>query len=319
MARALKYALAMALAAIAVYVIVDIVHSPYGSEQIYRTGDTRDIYWKPPAVDHTVPSHAWVTPGATPAFVFEKPDAPGLAEIREQILPVITDVRTDLERAVAIRLWLRQQVGYGWVPTGPSPTSLAANEILVNARKILCDRLAVLLITAYTAAGLPARMVHLSTGGGRGHFVTEVWLWDQERWVMMDPSLNYYAAVDRIPASAMDIYLAVRQGGKVEFRRDGATTSPDPSGRPFSRNYETLDYFRSFSVVNRNDFLAHRGKIDDYLLLVWEEGAGPAHPARSEILRLFGKASAGLIASMGCLAILVLLRRPPPVPPGVGG
>jgi len=303
-ARLLRIALAVGLISVAALLAADLARSPYGYEATFVTGEARDVYWDPSST-----SSAPAT-----SFVFERPDAPGLEALREEVGPALAGSASDLSRAVAIRQWVRRQVDYGTATTDQSADVLAAVDILNDGRrgvKSPCNRLAALFITACIAQGLPARMIHLSTEEGSGHFVAEVWLRDQRRWTMMDPSLSYYARIDGAPASTLEMHRAVLGGRReaIVIERDGATSLPDPSGTPFNKVHRTLDYFRSFSVVNRNDFLTHRSKHDPYTLLVWRDGAGSARPAAWERFRALSRASLGLLAAVGA-AWIVTRRRP---------
>jgi hypothetical protein len=133
---------------------------------------------------------------------------------------------------------------------------------------------------------------------------------------MMDPSLNYWGRIGGTPASTLEIHGAVSAGHRdeIEIERDGATTLPSPSGTPFDKVHRTLDYFHSFALVNRNDFLTHRSKHDPYVLLLWQDGAGAARPALSERLRLLSRASLGLLA-----AAAAWIARPRRRPESTGG
>jgi hypothetical protein len=133
---------------------------------------------------------------------------------------------------------------------------------------------------------------------------------------MMDPSLNYHAVLNGVPASTLDIHRAVKGGvtPQLVIERDGAATRPDPYGTPFNKIHRTFDYFRSFAIVNRNDFLTHRTKLAAYTLLVWKEGSGPAHPAASERRRLLVMGSTAVVFGLGAATVMTLglgdRRRP---------
>ena len=129
----------------------------------------------------------------------------------------------------------------------------------------------------------------------------------------MDPTLNYLPTVDEVPASVLDVHRAVVKGSgsRVGFQRDGATTHPAPEGRPLSRKARTIDYFHSFAVVNRNDFLSRRSKFDDYTLVVWEEGVGRLRPTAPERRRAWLRGGAALLAAVGAASALLPYLRPP--------
>lgn len=305
--------LALGLGSLSVVAAIGLWRSPYGTERLFETGEERDLYWEPgvAAVASSV------------GFTVESASAPGLTFIREQVASSLASATTDLARATAIRQWVRREVSYGTATSDRGAANLAADDILRDGRRGIkspCNRLAALFITACLANGMPARMVNLSTLENAGHFVAEVWISDLRRWVMVDPSLNYYAALAGEPASVLDLHRALRQGraSEIEIRRDGATTLPDPAGKPLDKVHGTLDYFRSFSLLNRNDFLTRRSKLDDHALVVFKEGSGPAHPVLQERLALLTKAAAALFALAGSFGLLVAGYRrsavvaPPP-------
>jgi hypothetical protein len=270
-----------------------LIRAPYGTERVFETGDPGDLYWDPSQAT-----------GSGARFVYEREGAPGLDFVGREVRGSLPESGDDLQRATAVRRWVRREIDYGSSSSDPKAQNLAADDILRDARrgvKSPCNRLAAVFVTACVAVGLPARMVHLSTGDGWGHFVAEVWLRDRRRWVMMDPSLNYFALLDGAPLDTLAIHRAVKSGvaSRLVIERDGAQTLPDPYGTPFNKINHTFDYFRAFALVDRNDFLTHRTKLAPYTLLVWREGSGAAHPIGAERARLFALAAVDLALGLG--------------------
>ncbi len=110
-------------------------------------------------------------------FRFEQFSAPGMALLRDQTLPVIETKNEGRQKLFALRSWVRATIPFG----NPSRDSdWNAIAILKEAQgnpkaAFLCDEHAAVFVSACISAGFNARMVHLRSAAGNGHYAAEVW------------------------------------------------------------------------------------------------------------------------------------------------
>ena len=153
--------------------------------------------------------------GADAAFA--SPEEPRLVRLRERyrLESVVAGGRSDLERIVALRGWVRRALGrHGWsyslLPVQPSGTETVLEEA---ARGTLfnCGFHAEVLLDCAAALGYPSRIAGLAMRdqafpadrrGNVGHTVTEVWLGDLQRWAVMDADANVHYELDGEPLSS---------------------------------------------------------------------------------------------------------------------
>jgi hypothetical protein len=133
-------------------------------------------------------------------------DHPRLQQLRsrERLDEVIAPGRTQFEKIVRLRAWVRSQ----WEAAGSfyyPPWD--AVEILDLARKHdnrgFCAQYAVVFLQACQSLGIHARYVDLP-----GHFVVAVWSDDYNRWVVMDPANDIHFEEDGVPMRGRDLHRA---------------------------------------------------------------------------------------------------------------
>jgi hypothetical protein len=167
---------------------------------------------------------------------------------REKLDQVVAAGKTEFEKIVLLRKWAHDQ----WQSAGSfyyPPWD--AVEILDLARKRrnygFCAQYAVVFLQACRSLGLHARYVDT------GHFVTEVWSDDFNRWVIMDPSQDIHFERDGIPLGGRAMYRAYwakNSKGIFKVKSDG------------SRSPITLeDAFDKFSIILRTNQLSKPGSI----------------------------------------------------------
>jgi hypothetical protein len=98
-------------------------------------------------------------------------------------------------------------------------------------------------------------MLHLEDMYGKGHYVTEVWADDYNKWVFMDPLYGCYFIMDGIPLSTIELrdLWKDERWGDAEKRYYGQNTSVsfDTSKK------EYFNLFHDIQLVNSNDFLSN--------------------------------------------------------------
>ena len=206
-----------------------------------------------------------------PRVVWEE-DSPRLASLR-QMLPVAArqQGRSRLDQVRALSAWLASS----WEHTSSgraaqyapwdAPTILAwgGSRSGHNGQRpiAMCVHYAVAMVSCCQALGIPARCAVLTgtPNGFDGHFVTEVWFDEYERWVMVDANADAICFQDGEPLSIPQIQ---------ELGSDLSTVLVYGEGTAFQRtfphmvefvrdNLERGVCFRHRSIWYRADLLGH--------------------------------------------------------------
>lgn len=148
---------------------------------------------------------------------------------------------------------------------------------------VMCVHYAVVLAAACQALGIPARCAALtgSLNGFNGHFVTEVWMQQWGRWVMVDPTFDVTVADARGP---LDLRAIRELGADLREHVDAGEGIDDrlatTEGRAwFEENFLRGVCFRNRSLWPRSDFVSrpdqsppgHGATAYSELDLIWEE------------------------------------------------
>jgi len=182
-------------------------------------------------------------------FRFEPYTAPGMTFMREQTLPVAAAQHDEWQKFLALRSWVKAAIPFG-NPRKDSNWNAAA--ILQEARSnpraaFLCDEHAAVFVSACVSAGLNARMIHLRSAAGDGHYAAEVWSEEQQKWVYMDPLYDFSYCEKGSCFSTLDLHNLYLKIKNDQYRRL-------PPSFP-QKNY--LDLFHEFQIIMANDFLSH--------------------------------------------------------------
>jgi hypothetical protein len=206
-------------------------------------------------------------------FRFEQYTAPGMLFMREQTLPVAMAQHGEWQKFLALRSWVKATIPFG-NPRKDSNWNAAAilRAAQSNPRAaFLCDEYAAVFVTSCISVGLNARMIHLRSEEGDGHYAAEVWSEEQQKWVYMDPLYDFSYCEEGSCFSALDLHNLYLKIGNDRYRRL-------PPSFP-QKNY--LNLFHEFQIIMANDFLSHpyngvwdlvRGRIPS---LRWTDAATP--------------------------------------------
>lgn len=223
-------------------------------------------------VDHPV------VVGSTP-YGFQRPSR-RLRRLREEyrLDEVVAAGRTDFERLILLRNWVRRQ----WRGNDGFGGRWNALEILAAppGGKGMCVHYGNLFAQCALALGYCARPVIIN-----GHFIADVWSEDHGRWVAMDveaiyppvgfdryATAHYVRAGTREPLSVLDVhraYHAARAAGRATIDDviqvfthddDAATAVPHDRIRPV----DELRTFARFAYPPRNDHLDRDEPWEEY-------------------------------------------------------
>lgn len=125
----------------------------------------------------------------------------------------------------AIRLagWVSGAWVHGDAHVEPAEDAVRCLDRVAAGERFACIEYTLVLSQALNALGIPARRVDLRQDGyhvgvGRGHVVTEAWLDDLGRWVVLDGQCGgYWADADGRPLSAAELCAQYRTGRRAEW------------------------------------------------------------------------------------------------------
>ncbi|NKB66906.1 MAG: hypothetical protein GKR89_07595 [Candidatus Latescibacteria bacterium] len=229
-----------------------------------------------------------------PPVVFEQPDDVRLTALRQALPQAALEKRPDLERVRILSAWLAESWEHTNSARGFPYAPWDAETIIAwgGARQghngqrpvAMCVHYAVALASACQAVGLAARCAALtgSLHGSDGHFVTEVWLDEWAKWVMVDPNSDAICWRQGVPLSLEEIQpLGGGVEGLIEWGRGTAFQRTFPHMVEFIRdNLARGVCFGCRSVWYRADFLGrselsppgHGSLVYCETGLVWQAG-----------------------------------------------
>jgi hypothetical protein len=159
-----------------------------------------------------------LAPDPTPClFQFSSADEPYLVTLRENyaLNDIVAGQATDLDKARTLCTWVHNR----WVHDGhvrakkPDPLSILKDADL--GHNFQCIEYSIVLSGVLTAMGMPARAVYLKTADsetrreGAGHAITEVWLRDLQKWVMLDGQWDAVPLLNNEPINVIELQKAI--------------------------------------------------------------------------------------------------------------
>ncbi len=186
----------------------------------------------------------------TRRFRFDSYNNPKLHELREtySLDEVVADGETEFEQQLLLMSWVNGL----WQHTDPYERGLGglrnALEILEYARQeqgFFCVQDAAVLTSAASALGWIVRPV-----GAPSHSWLEVWSNEHRRWVLLDPTSNFYFEKDGLPLSTYEAQRHALDGeGDTVDRINPATATSEPRRR-------AMGSFRSqFTILPNSDLM----------------------------------------------------------------
>jgi hypothetical protein len=104
-------------------------------------------------------------------------------------------------------------------------------------------------------------MVHLGDDRDFGHYATEVWSDDYQKWVFMDPLYNWHFTLEGLPLSAVELHDLWKQDALGTLKKWGNNCEK------LDHDSSSMEYFnllRDIQVINGNNFLSspHTSALD---------------------------------------------------------
>ena len=195
-----------------------------------------------------------------PGFIDQDPSSQRLELFGRQFTNEFQHSSPSLNTAIRICHWVRLQQpnDESWRPQDVTFSERLRGDFedpfsILRAQRAgapaVCRRFAYLMVGAAESAGMRARVVIVANTFWKwrndGHVMTEVWIPELRKWVLMDSMWDLTYFVSDTPASAMDVYNAVHLGrmNSISVHRNGSAAvsfSPGLLERRFSHLYLPL-------------------------------------------------------------------------------
>lgn len=190
-------------------------------------------------------------------FRFDSYESPKINWLRQYTLPVVKNLKNQWEKYLVLRKWVKEQIPY---KDPVLKSNWDAQRILQTvwedpAVGFICDAYAATYTSVCISVGLNARMIHLESSEGNGHYAAEIWSDDYKKWIFMDPLYSWYFTLHGVPLSTLELHNLwksenlsgiekVCDSGNVEIHLDTS-----------ERDYYNL--FQDIKLINSNDFLSN--------------------------------------------------------------
>jgi hypothetical protein len=192
-------------------------------------------------------------------FAHQLADEPRLKILRERwrLDHVIQGGKTEFEKILRLKRWVRQQWENGWdhgtLQFVPPWDAMVVLELAGQKLSLgMCTHYSSTFVQCCLAVGITARSTIISC-----HCVAEVWSNDYKKWVMMDPGCDTddgrkgtrHFERNGIPMSARELHQAYANKdyeGVVEIN------DPEKFGGTLENN---ISLYRQFCATRRNNYL----------------------------------------------------------------
>ncbi len=194
---------------------------------------------------------------------FDDYENPDLHELRRRydLADVIASGADDFEQQILLMNWVHNL----WTHTDPYERGLGglrhALQLLELARReqgFFCVQDAAVLVSAASSVGFVARPIGSST-----HSWAELWSNKHRKWVMLDPTSNFYVEKDGVPLSTYEVQKQwLEHDAEGLMRVNAATGERQPM----------TSFRRRFSIIPNSDLMEH-GTQHGRRFTISEDGA----------------------------------------------
>ncbi len=219
-----------------------VIKFPFGTNNVINTLDIGDLYWNADRKDY---KYEFVT-------MKEKNKKKLRKKLEEKEFPALSVIK-NINNAAALCDWVHHQLSFGKPFPDTDWHTFTLLDKAAKGEKFLCDEYAALFAAIAQAYNAPARVFHIKGERTQGHFLTEVWLSEKQKWVMIDPLFNLYVTLSAEPLSIKELYaLSTENFNGVKEHQKAVTNET----LKFSKKY--LKYFNldSLNLIMRNDFIS---------------------------------------------------------------
>lgn len=154
-------------------------------------------------------------------FLFSDKDNTYLAQLRNEfkLEEIIKKQDSDLEKVLKISHWVHNLWQHDGKNVPPAGDPISILRDVQNGIRYRCVEYSIVISGCLNALGIPSRVVGLKTRdvetreSGAGHVVCEVYLYDLEKWIMVDGQWDAVPALSGIPLNSVEFQKALRQTG----------------------------------------------------------------------------------------------------------
>lgn len=150
-------------------------------------------------------------------YYWSGPNNEYLTRYREEfdLLEIISGAENDFEKVIKLNSWVSGLWKHHGSNTPEFNDPISILKEVEMGKRFRCVEYAIVLTEALNAVGIPARTVSLMTKDvetkktGAGHVITEVYVRDFEKWVMVDGQWNAIPLLDGIPLNSVELQEAI--------------------------------------------------------------------------------------------------------------
>ncbi|UYZ64764.1 transglutaminase-like domain-containing protein [Hymenobacter weizhouensis] len=130
---------------------------------------------------------------------------------------VAAGATTDLARVQALCAWVSRQWKHNGTNEPSKSDPLTILREAAQGKQFRCVEYGIVLSGALASLGIPARVLALKMADvetrktGAGHVLTEVWLRDQQKWVLVDGQWDVIPFLNGVPLNAVELQKALAE------------------------------------------------------------------------------------------------------------
>lgn len=152
-------------------------------------------------------------------FRHSAPTEPYLTTLRTtyRLDSVVAGNTTDLARVQALCAWVSQQWKHNGSNTPRQSDPASILQEAAQGKQFRCVEYGIVLSGALASLGIPSRVLALKMADvetrkvGAGHVLTEVWLRDQRKWVLVDGQWDVIPFLGGVPLNAVELQKALAE------------------------------------------------------------------------------------------------------------
>jgi hypothetical protein len=168
---------------------------------------------------------------------------------------LVADCSSNLEKILKVTAWVHHLWRHNGdnVPYQSDPLSIL-KEVFEDKKQFRCVEYAIVLNGCLNALGIPSRVLSLKTADvetreyGAGHVVTEAYISDFNKWMMIDCQANIVPVADGIPLNAVELQQALAKQDAVSFISCDNMLTKDDTREYISFIGQYLYYFQTKCV-----------------------------------------------------------------------
>jgi hypothetical protein len=149
----------------------------------------------------------------TKRFKFDSSENPKLSELRERyhLETVIASGTNELDQQILLMDWVHNRFKKFGQPSIATRGALDILNGIDQGHTFFCTQYAQLFASSAASLGWIDRVLALrrhqgvARGGSTEHSTTEIWSNQHRKWVMLDPTSNFYLEMNGVPLNAFEI------------------------------------------------------------------------------------------------------------------